>query len=344
MATPDGSAVRQISEAGLTYHAIPLSRSGGNPLREVCSIAALYRLFRQVRPDLVHLVTIKPVLYGGLAARLAHVPAVVAAISGLGAVFTDRRTQGEALRRLVQGLYRLALRHKNIRVIFQNMDDRRILEGLNAVRPADSVLIKGSGVDLNHYTVRPEPEGPPVVVFASRLLKDKGVAEFVEAAKSLHAKGVKARFLLAGDMDPGNPTSVSPEELAAWNAGGNVEVVGYQSNVAAFFAASSLVVLPSYREGLPKVLIEAAACGRAIVTTDVPGCRDAIVPDKTGLLVPARDAHALAAAIQRLIENRELRSRFGLAGRELAGREYSIEKIVSEHLAVYREISLASQY
>lgn len=339
VATPDGPAVRQINDAGLIHHAFPLSRSGSNPFHELRSIAALYHLFRQMQPDLVHLVTIKPVLYGGLAARLARVPAVVAAISGLGAVFTDRRNRGGALRMLVQGFYRLALRHKNIRVIFQNPDDRRILEEIKAVRPSDAVLIRGSGVDLTRCAVRPEPEGIPVVTFASRLLKDKGVVEFVEAAKILHAKGVRFRFLLAGDVDPGNPTSVSPEELTAWSAEGIVEVVGFQSDVAGLFAASSLVVLPSYyREGLPKVLVEAAACGRAVITTDVPGCRDAIVPDETGLLVPARNAEALAAAIRRLIENPALRASFGQAGRQLAEREFGIEKVVNEHLAVYRRI------
>jgi len=338
VATADGTAVKNIKAAGLIHHTIPLSRSGRNPLHEVRTAFSLYRLFRKLRPDIVHLVTIKPVLYGGIAARAAKVPSIVAAISGLGTVFVAKGGRASFLRRMVLCLYRLALDHKNMRVIFQNPDDRHLLEALNVVRPADSVLIKGSGVDLTRYVTHPEPDGIPVVVFAARLLKDKGVAEFVTAARILRKKGVQARFLLAGDMDPDNPTSVCADALSAWSAEGIVEVVGYQADVAGFFAASNLVVLPSYREGLPKVLVEAAACGRAVVTTDCPGCRDAIVPDQTGLLVPARDAGALADAIEGLIENSTLRQLMGLAGREFAEREFGIEKIVDAHLAVYREL------
>jgi len=293
---------------------------------------------REIRPDLVHLVTIKPVLYGGLMARLAGVPAMVAAISGLGTVFIERDQKRSWMRSGVEWFYRLALGHPNAKVIFQNPDDRAALIGIRAVREEKTALIRGSGVSLAVYPMRPEPEGVPVVTFAARLLKDKGVREFVEAARALKERGVVARFWLVGSPDLGNLTSISEEELSQWSKNGLVEALGYRTDIPDLFAKSNIVVLPSYREGFPKVLIEAAACGRAVVTTDVPGCCDAIEPETTGLLVPARDASALADAIQALIDAPLRRKQMGVSGRALAEREYAIEKVVDAHLAIYREL------
>ncbi len=341
VATGPGSACGEIAELGFTYHVLPLSRSGRNPLAEFRSLWALFRLMRRTRPALVHLVTIKPVLYGGLMARLAGVPAVVAAISGLGTVFVAQEGRGAWLRRGVEALYRLALGHRNLKAIFQNPDDRAVLIGLGAVRNDQTVLIRGSGVALADYPVCPEPDGIPVVTFAARLLKDKGVEKFVEACRILKERGVVARFLLVGSPDPGNPSSVSEDDVARWGEAGLVESLGYRKDIPVVFSQSSLVVLPSFREGLPKVLIEAAACGRAVVATDVPGCRDAIEPGQTGVLVPVRDAVALADAIQSLIEDPVRRQLMGTAGRELAEREFAIEKVVEAHLKVYQELLLA---
>jgi len=342
VATADGPAISDIPVKELEHHVLPLSRSGKNLFLEFGTLVAIYRLFRRINPDVVHLVTIKPVLYGGIVARIVGVPGVVVAISGLGAVFIAQTPMAGILRRLVRSLYKLALGHKNLKVIFQNPDDRAILQGLGAVRPEQTVMIRGSGVDLADYPVAPEPDGIPVVAFAARLLKDKGVGEFVEAASQLQVRGIQARFLLIGSPDPGNPASVTNKELDAWEREGIVELLGYRKDIPDLFARSHIVVLPSYREGLPRVLIEAAACGRAVITTDVPGCRDAIEPDKTGLLVPVRDSVALADAIERLIKDSDLRRRMGKAGRELAEREFAIEKVVAAHLEVYRTLSSAS--
>lgn len=338
IATGPGSGCQKIAELGFAHHLLPITRSGRNPLAELGALWAIYRLMREVKPDLVHLVTIKPVLYGGLMARLAGVPALVAAISGLGTVFVNGERAHSWMRRGVERLYRLALGHPNAKVIFQNPDDRSALIGMGAVREEQAVLIKGSGVSLADYPMRPEPEGVPVVTFAARLLKDKGVREFVETARILRTRGVGARFWLVGAPDPGNPTSITEDEVSSWHAQGWVEALGQRSDIAEIFAQSHVVVLPSYREGLPKTLIEAAACGRAVVTTDTPGCRDAIVPGETGLLVPPRDAPALADAIQSLLENPERRRQMGAAGRRLAEREFGIEKVVDAHLAIYNEL------
>ena len=339
IATGPGSACQEITELGFVHHLLPISRSGRNPFAELRALWGLYRLMRTIRPDLVHLVTIKPVLYGGLMARLSGMPAMVAAISGLGTVFVDRDQKRSWIRRGVEWLYRLALGHPNAKVIFQNPDDRAALTDMGAVSKDKTALIRGSGVSLASCPMRPEPEGVPVVTFAARLLEDKGVREFVDAARLLMHQGVKARFWLAGSLDPGNLTSISEDVLMQWSKEGVVEFLGHQSDIPNLFASSNIIVLPSYREGLPKSLIEAAACGRAVVTTNVPGCRDAIEPDSTGLLVPVRDAAALADAIQSLIDDPHRRKQMGAYGRALAEREFAIEKVVDAHLAIYHELT-----
>lgn len=339
VATGPGETCQQIKELGFAHHLIPLSRSGRNPTAELRTLWVLLRIIHSIKPDLIHLVTIKPVLYGGLVSRIARVPAVVAAISGLGSVFVARERRGFGLRSGIELLYRVALGQKNIKVIFQNPSDRAILASIGAVSDDKTVLIKGSGVDLARYAVRPEPDNVPVITFAARLLKDKGVEEFVEAARILKARGLQAVFRLIGSTDPDNPTTVTQKQLDQWQSQGIVEVLGYRTDIADLFAQTNLVVLPSYYgEGLPKVLIEAAACGRAVITTDHPGCSDAIEPGKTGLLVPVRDAIALADAIQSLINDPVRRKEMGVAGRAFAEREFAIEKVVNTHLDIYREL------
>jgi glycosyltransferase involved in cell wall biosynthesis len=242
------------------------------------------------------------------------------------------------LRGTVSLLYRIALGVRNLRVIFQNPDDREALLRLGGVTQEKAVIIRGSGVDLAQYPALPEAGGVPLVVMAARLLWDKGAGEFVAAARLLKDKGISARFLLVGDPDIHNRASVPPEVLASWQAEKIVELPGFRSDIAEIFARSHIVVLPSYREGLPKVLIEAAACGRAVVTTDVPGCRDAIVPGKTGLLVPVKDAQALADAIRYLLEHPAERQAMGEAGRRLAEEAFDIRRVVDRHLEIYRDL------
>jgi len=344
VATMAGNAADQITAVGLTHHELPLTRSGRNPLNEFVSFFSIWRLFRRLRPDLVHLVTIKPVLYGGIAARMVKVSGVISAISGLGFLFVERASlRVRLLRYVVLFLYRLAMGQPNQRVIFQNSTDMSALVTAGGVRKDKARLIRGSGVDLRGYLMMPEPDGVPVIVMASRLLKDKGVREFVESARLLQSRGINARFQLIGDPDSGNPESVTAESVQAWQEEGVVECLGFRSDIPELFSQAHVVVLPSYYgEGLPKVLVEAAACGRAVVTTDHQGCRDAIEPDVSGLLVPVRDAKALASAIQRLIEGADLRQRMGREGRRLAEKEFSIEKIVQAHLDIYRALEASA--
>lgn len=340
VATMDGPAVAEIQALGMTHHPIPMTRSGKHPLQELGTLLALIRLFRRLRPRVVHLVTIKPVLYGGIAARLTRVPGMVAAISGLGFVFLSNSLKMRLVRSVVARLYRVALGHPNSRVIFQNANDRDMLKSLGAVRNDQVVIIRGAGVDLNAYRASPEPASPPVVVtMVARLLRDKGVQEFVQAARLLRERGVPVTMQLVGGVDAGNPTSATQEDVDAWRREGCVEALGERSDVAALYAAAHIAVLPSYREGLPKSLIEAAACARAVVTTDVPGCRDAIEPNVTGLLVPVRDAQALADAIARLSGDAALRQAMGTAGRALAEREFNVERVARIHVELYDTLS-----
>ncbi len=335
VATRPGEDRERIEAAGIRFLPLEIDRRGMNPFKETISVIRLARLLRRERPDLVHLVALKPVLLGNLAARLAGVRRRVSAVAGMGFLFTGEKRGGmlaPAVRRLLgQALL-------GSRVIVQNPDDGRLLQESLGVPGEAMRLIRGAGVDLKTFQPRPEPSGTPVVMLPSRLLWDKGVGEFVEAARGLRADGVQARFVLVGAPDPANPAAVSWVDLDQWQEEGVIEWWGHRKEMATVLAQAHLVCLPSYREGLPKVLIEAAACGRAIVTCDVPGCREVVAHDENGLLVPPRDAAALADAIRALLEDPARRRRLGEAGRARAERLFGQQRVNEETLAIYREL------
>ena len=327
---------------GLKVHPLSCMRGGANLGGSMGTFFELVRLFRELRPDIVHLVTVRPVVLGGIAARLVGVPSLVAAISGLGFVFTDSGARAAIRRFLVARLYALALRQDNIRAIFQNDDDRDTVTSIVGIPGAHIEMIRGSGVDLDLFRVCALPSGPPIVMFAARMLRDKGVLDFVEAARLLRGAGDRAgdlaRFVMVGSPDPGNPASLSQRELASLQADDIVEVWGPRSDMSEALSQATVVVLPSYREGLPKVLVEAAACGRAVITTDVPGCRDAILPGVTGLLVPPRKPCGLARAIEDLLEHPAKCAAMGRAGRRFAEESFGIDGIVGQHLRIYDDL------
>ncbi len=331
-----------LQSYGLKVHPLVLERGGLGVFNAAKTLFELRRIIKAVKPDVVHLVTIKPVLLGGFVARWLRVPALVSAVSGLGYVFTAKGRLARFLKWMVSRIYSWAFGHHNQKVIFQNLDDRDTLVAASGLSSAKVEMIRGSGVDLNLYEVKPETSGVPVVLLPARLLADKGIFEFVQAATLLRAKGISARFVLVGMVDSANPTSVTQNQLDDWLAEGVVENWGYRTDMPEVIASVNMVVLPSYREGLPKVLLEAAASGRAVVTTDVPGCRDAIEPGRTGLLVPVRDAESLALAIEELLDNPGQRMAMGLAGRQLAEKEFDIRAVVDKHLAIYQRL-LASR-
>ena len=334
----DEGAVSVIKAAGITHHHIPLHRGARGLASELALVGAMWRLIGELRPDVLHAVTMKPVLYGGIIARLRRVPAVVHAITGLGYLFLIDGAAARIQRVLVKVLYTMALGHPNVRVIFQNPDDLALFQAGRMVRPNTDVMIKGCGVSMKDFAPLAEPDGDPVVLFPARIIGDKGVREFVEAARTLQDSGLKARFRLVGRTDPDNPTDIGEATVRKWESDGIVEWRGFATDMAAEFADSHIVCMPSYREGLPRVLIEAAACSRAIVTTDVPGCREVVRDGETGILVPPRNGAATAAALGQLIEDANLRQAMGAAGRKWAEQNFSVADFIASSMDVYDRV------
>ncbi len=333
VATREGQQTEVIRNAGIRLIPFSLSRRGGNPLREVL---ALWRLYRREQPDLVHHVALKPVMFGALAAWLARVPAQVNAVAGLGWLFTSSRGIVRLVRPALRWMLASLLNQPHSLTIVQNPEDKALLEhsGVSAARLR---LIRGAGVDVQvFYPVSPPPESVCIVLVA-RMLWDKGVGEFVEAARRLTEAGVNARFILVGDPDPANPASVPESTLHSWQGQHGVEWWGRREDMPAVLQAAHIACLPSFGEGLPKSLLEAAACGLPIVTTDAPGCREIVRDGVNGLLVPVRDAPALAAALRKLVDNPALRRQMGGQSRVRAVSEFGLEAVIMQTLAVYRE-------
>ncbi|MCZ6657418.1 MAG: glycosyltransferase family 4 protein [Gammaproteobacteria bacterium] len=334
----EGTGEEHLAQYGLSYQTMPLTRSGLNPLQELRTLKSIRKVYEAERPDIVHHVTIKPVLYGTRAANRAGIRAVVNAVPGMGFVFIRRGVLAAIRRAFVNLLYRLALSHRNMQVIFQNQDDMEGFISHAIVDREQSTLIRGSGVDLETFRCAAEPRGAMTFLLVGRMLRHKGVREFVEAAKTLRKTRPDWRFQLVGDVDAGNPASLTQEELGKWQDAGLVEWLGHRSDVPQLMANAHVVCLPSYREGLPKTLLEAAATGRAMVSSDAAGCREVVRNEVTGLVVPVRDADSLARAMFRLGEDKELRQRFGRAARAKAEAVFSVEDVVSHTFRVYERL------
>ncbi len=333
---------KQIQEEG--FHLIPISlfRRSRNPLRELSAIAELVGIYRCVRPHLVHHVAMKPILYGSLAAWVAQGPATLNAFAGLGYLFTNSARQRGGLHWLMTAALRSAIGRSGSTVLFQNEADRDELVQTGIVRRSHTRVIAGSGIDVTAFSVKPSPQGTPLVVLPSRMLWDKGVGEFVQAARILKGKGVDARFVLVGRCDEDNPADIGWEQLSRWVGEGTIEWWGHRNDMSAVYEGATLVVLPSYREGLPKVLLEAAACGKAIIATDVPGCRDIVQDEVNGVLVPPRDSSTLAMSIANLLLDPHAREAMGVQSREMAVAKWAGPKISEQVLSLYHELLNAS--
>jgi len=330
----------RIRGEGFQLEPLEMVRRSRNPFREVIAVAELVRLYRRIKPDVVHHVAMKPILYGSLAAWFTRVPSVINAFAGLGYAFMDERN--ELLRWCVKSALRIVIRLGHSVVLVQNREDQDRLVGEGVVPTFRARIIAGSGIDVAAYSMQPQPSGIPVVVLPARMLWDKGVGEFVEAARRLKQKGVHARFILVGRRDEHNPAAIPEIHLKEWVKAGVVEWWGHREDMPAVYAAAMLVVLPSYREGLPKVLLEAAACGKAIVATDVPGCREIVRDRFNGLLVAPRDSTALAAAIEELLSDQALREVMGQRSRTRVLAEWSSPRITEQVLGLYRDMVTAS--
>jgi glycosyltransferase involved in cell wall biosynthesis len=332
----------RLEAEGVRFFALRIDRGGTHPRRDAETFASLLGTYRSFAPDIVHHVTIKPVLYGSVAARLLGIPAVNA-VSGLGYAFIPRpkeRLRNSALRGALRAAYRFSLSSPRSRVIFQNQDDLGAFVHSGLVAPGRTRLIRGSGVDLASYRPSPLPDGDFVALVPSRLLWDKGIQEVVDAARIVRAKHPRARVALLGRLDEGNPAAVPASAVAAWQKEGVVEwwEARPHEEMPLVYSQAHVVVLPSYREGLPLALAEAAAAGRAVITTDVPGCRDTVVDGRSGWLVPARRAEGLAAALVAAIEDRPRLEAMGREARALAEQRFDEREVIAQTRAIYDEL------
>lgn len=342
IAASSGEEKRALIEAsGVEFIPVELSRQGMNPRSEMKTLLSLRRKYKLIRPDVIHHDTPKPVIYGTLAAWELRRCGVVNTVTGLGSMFTNLH-KGSGVQSLIGRMYQTALRNPRCVTVFENPDDRELFLKLGWVSKERHALVRGAGVDTDRFSEMPEPSGPVTVVMPARLLLDKGAQEYALAGQILKERGCNIRLAMVGDIDEGNPSSISQEQLDAWTGAGWVEAWGYQSDMPKVLEQAHIVCLPSYREGLPKALIEGAAAGRALVASDVTGCREICLPEVTGLLVPPRDARSLADALERLVKQPELRRALGKRGRALVLEHFSMKRVSDAFLEAYeRSFALA---
>jgi len=329
----ESGATAKIRASGIEVIPVDFIRRRLNPFAEFFFALRLARLYRRAQPDIVHHIALKPIVIGGLAARLAGVPAIVNAPVGLGFVFSSDKLLAKILKPFVSLALRLTLTPKRGRVIFENPDDLEALAASGMVRLEAAVIIRGAGVDVEKFAPTPEPPPPPRVILIARMIREKGVADFVAAARLLQGD---AEFVLVGAPDPGNPNTVTEAELRAWQDAGLVTWLGPRADIADLLRGAHIACQPStYREGLPKSALEAMASGKPLVATDIPGCREAVIDGVTGFLVPPRDPAALAAAIKKLIDDPGLRKQMGEAARDYAVQNFADGIVCAQTLLVY---------
>ena len=348
--SPPGPFISKLQAAGFRTLIVPMQRRSLNPLRELALLNNIRALYSQERPDLVHHFTIKCVVYGSLAARLTGIPACVNAITGLGHVFTSASVKAHLLRPLVRTFLRFALNSPYNRLIVQNPDDQSAFEQAGLIEPQRIRLIRGSGVDtkqlqptqnfslLSSVQKVPNTLNPFTILLVGRMLWEKGIGEYVAAARQLRQEGLAVKCLLAGAADPGNPASIPADQLTQWHQDGDVTLLGHVDNIPALLAQSDIAVLPSYREGTPRSLLEAAACGLPLIASDVPGSREIVQHGVNGLLVPSKDTSALAAAIRQLYHDPLTCQRMGQASRAKAVAEFDQCLVFEKTWEVYAEL------
>lgn len=346
VATPPGDFRVRIEGEGFLYHPLRLQRGSRNPLREARALIDILLLYRRYAPDIVHQVSIKPVLYGSVAARLTGVPAVVNAVTGLGYVFVPRGGLSALLRAIVERAYALCLAGKSARVLFENPDDLTLFVDRRIVPPDRAVLILGCGVDTEEFRPSPHPRGDragATILFVSRMLWHKGAGDLMRAWRILRERKVPGRLLLVGDPDPASPASIPRQRLVEWGNEEEVEWLGYRDDLPRIIAEADIVCLPSYyREGIPMILLKGASAGKPLVTTDTPGCREIVRDGLNGLLVPPQDAVALADALERLLRDAPLREALGREGRKMAVERFSTERVIEKTFSVYEEMGAFS--
>jgi glycosyltransferase involved in cell wall biosynthesis len=335
------AAEEAIAEAGIQVHHVGIERQGRNAIRDLAAILRLVRLYRELRPDIVHHITVKPILYGSIAARIARIPGVVNAISGRGRLFANHTFASRLRAVVLTTLYRAVLRHPNAILIFQNADDRSSFIRAAIVDEEYAVLIEGSGTELQRFDPNARPDEPPIVLLPARILRQKGVGEFIGAARVLRQEGSVARFVIVGDS-AGNRDAFPSDELELARKNGFIETWGWSEDMPGVMAKAAIVCLPTYHEGLPKALIDACAAGRPIVATDIAGCRAVVTHGVNGFLVPPRHVTALANALRALLSDPVLRGHMGRQSLEVAAAKFDVALVIRATLEVYKALETAS--
>jgi glycosyltransferase involved in cell wall biosynthesis len=334
MVSPPGKYSMMLRESGFQWVSWNVKRKSLSPVGEIRAILSLARIYTSLKADIVHHSTMKPVLYGSLAARLLGNIKVVNSVTGLGYVWMSSNRQIRLLRPLVKILFRVALSGENNRIIFENEQDQAFFIRENHVSPEKTHVIPGVGVNSDRFLPSPEPDGKPVILFPARILWDKGVGTLVEAARILK-KSHDAQVVLVGESDPGNPTSVEENVIKQWEKEGVIEYWGWKDDMARVYQECHIVVLPSFYEGVPTALLEAASCGRPIVASDIPGCRTIVMDGINGFLVPVNDVQELANALIKLVSDRNLRMVMGAAGRNFILEKFTTQNINQHTIQVY---------
>ncbi len=332
---PKSPEIMEISRHGFEVEELRLNRKSLNPFSELMTLFDLFIKIKKWRPHVIHGISVKPVIYSSLIGIFFPDSYFVHTITGLGFSFTRSGVVGAALRRLIGLLFKISFSKDNLKVIFQNYEDQKLFLERGWVKESKTVVIRGSGVDINKFQISPLPPGLTVILFPSRMVKDKGLFELVDACKRLYQQGEKFKLVLAGSIDSNSRAEISEQQINNWISLGFVEWLGFQSDMNKIYRSSHIVCLPSYREGLSLALLEAAACGRPIVTTDEPGCRDVVIPNASGLIVPAREVTPLKDALKTLLNSREKLEAMGLVGRTLVTENYSLDRVISATLELY---------
>ena len=328
----------EIRNKGINVKNVNFIRSSRFPLTDLINLIRLFNIFKEEKPDIVHNVGLKIIVISSLAGLAFKKTNIVNAFTGLGYVFSSEQLQARIIRACIKPFFQFLALNSRIWTTFQNPDDLDLFKKLKLINPDRNALIRGSGVDIEEFSQSKDQNVIPVVMLASRMLWDKGVGEFVEVAKRINKENIQAKFILVGDVDEANPMSIPRESLKAWSDEGCLSWVGHSNNMPEILKSASIVCLPSYREGLPKVLLEAASIGRPLIATDVPGCREIVKNGHNGILVKLKDIDTLYTAVKELILNNEMRQSMGQNSRKLVEYELSSEIINSQTIKLYKNI------
>ena len=329
----------KIKNHGINLISLDINRGKISPFADFILLIKLIKILYHIKPNIVHNVALKPILYGSIAAFITRIPNCINNFAGLGYIFISNSIKAKVANLIIKPIFSLLLNRKNNRSIFQNQDDLDLLVRNKFVNKNCSIIIRGSGVDMSYYKYVPEDNSTNNVILASRLLWDKGIGEFINACKIIMKNNIdNVRFIIVGAVDNQNPSSIKEIDLLKWQKDNIIEWWGYKNNINEVYSDCNIVCLPSYREGLPKSLIEAAACGRAIITTDVPGCREIVLDGYNGILIPKKNTKQLAIAIQKLLNEPATRNKMGRNGVKHVRDNFTIENIVTQYITLYNSM------